>query len=1526
MKNGEFCDRNNVLCDCKVGLKILCSKSTVSCCLNVNKSTQSDFFSSKILVKQSLRQVKWQPLWYYRIILNGVDKNPNVVLGSGSPAGSYKPLVFVKANCLETTKRANCAHTANDFVSTNAVGTIDASAVNVNVDADAEAHVADVAVVDVDVDVDADDCNGVADLRFFNVAHAEDNDANANSNTNANANANIVSWKAQFELPSYTNVNGPSSALKTLKPLKTLKICPALYSVPATIFCNALLLLIAGDVERNPGPDGRVDQGREVQHHRHDDEVPVSSRKKCDLQVVSLNVRGLGCSKKVRHLVNSCYKMCNEARDSFFLFQETFVPKLDLIRYLWRGEYHLTVGTGNSLGCLTLITAPYKVVHAVELGQRGHVLALSKDNPNKVEMLVANAYAPNGFDNDKRIFLEELLDSVIELRNNYNCSKVVVAGDLNLVMNDNEVQNRAYSASEKKMAEDFKIRLDVAELKDGWRCLTKPSFTWTSSRTGQQSFSTLDRILFSNENLNLEHQRADWTLSISDHAAVIATYCEVRNHATNSVCNFLLRLDPRLLQDREGSQIMDETFLEMYSQRSPDWNPHVRLEYIKMCIRTAANVATGKIKARYRDEERQLNSDINSTVTSLASADVGVDERVLLMHKLDDLRQLKRCLVEKIGAKLERKTARKWYNEGELSNKYFFNLLSRRSNDEIKVILDANGVEINDANEVSDSIRNFYKNLYESVPDELEINDDLFSHIQPLDDAEASVMGERLTIGDLEKTLQGCSDSAPGPDGIPYSFVKHFWSNFGSTLVDAWNYSLDINELPPSHKLSYLRLIPKAGKDSRLISNLRPITLSNVDHKLITKTYARKLTNLVSSKISPEQTAYIPGRLINDNVRAMLMTIDLPETDATVDGVLVSLDAKKAFDSVDHRYIRKCLMKFGLHCFIPIFNTLYKNLKSDIILNGRTVTGYSILKGVKQGDALSCILFIICMEPLIRNLKHNPNIEAIVTAALPIRIPKVYGFADDISVATKRTNDSLQSIFSDYEAFSRSSGLVLNADKTEVLCFNGERRTNHDFNVMYLGTRYHLQAIDRIKINGIIFQQDPVQREIRNVEKVITSIERHLATWSTRHLTLIGKILIIKTFAISQIIYLLQSMSLMESSLKLVTKVIYKYLWNRNLNAARAPERLKRTIMLTPVDLGGFGMIDLNEMANSLDLRSYGRIINSEHPFFRQIRTLINSNDFFNVEINHAVDSKLKKSLKLVNGDRKKFLQWPVNNVLTSSLLASSLLNMRLTSVLSRAGRLSLHYFAIHSRVPNAKIKDLRLDELQRVVRFVVYPELTPILRELITSYVNLHVNVNSNEVYPGRNGTAVCISTLSSRDLRHIRYDHAENLICVYKIGMILNPGEVSSWTTRLKKLTSTRHKNILLRTAHGDIFSNSRLFKFRLRDNPSCRNCPEGLETVGHRIIECPQADLAWNKLEEAKRYLGLNTLMDRSIESLLGAKGRPNKIELALNAELLLKLTSRGEGYNPEQLVKSVVKLIGSSEKLDQAMREKFKSYVQ
>ena len=1313
---------------------------------------------------------------------------------------------------------------------------------------------------------------------------------------------------------------------------------------------NRQLLAKCGDIESNPGPflppphvadrfvqdhvagpagDEAADwvadnDGLQVQPGRGRGKVTPT---RSDLQVLTQNIRGLSDSKKTRHIVNVCYKLSKNAKDSIFMLQETFVLRLDVLKYLWRGEYHLTPGTGNSKGCVTLVTAPYKIIHSVDLANRAHVIVLTKNSLDKAELILVNVYAPNGYDDEKIRFFEELLDKVSENVTTYNCNNVILAGDLNLVFAEHEVKNRQYTSAEKRTATRVKALLANLELEDGWNLAPNRQFTWSSNRTGEQAFSTLDRVLFTKDRYKVLNKSSDWSLSLSDHAAVTASLQINTNNLSKS--SQISRLDPRLLLDPEGRTHLDERFRELAGQAMDGWSPHVRLEFFKMCIRTAANDAIGKVEAKMRDTEAILNKDINDVIEELSSNNLLQDRKILLMNKLDDLRQLKRSLVEKVGTRLEQRTARKWYNEGELSNKYFFNLLNRRANDEVNVLLDDYGMEITDSRDIEEHIRVFYKDLYETVPEDNDAtNDDLFRHIQQVPMESSARLREDLTLHELETTLRTCTDSAPGPDGIPYSYIKHFWPDFGPVLLASWKHSLTTGELPPSHKISYLRLIPKDGKDTRIISNLRPITMSNTDHKLITKTYASKLISVVAECIGGEQTAYIPGRLINDNLRSMLMTIDLANVDDTIEGMVVSLDAKKAFDSVSHKYIRRSLKAFGLEGFIPIFNVLYRDLRSNIIINGKVIDGYSILRGVKQGDALSCILFIMCMEPLIRNVKFNDDVRPISSNKLSINIPKVYSFADDVTVLSRKDNRCLQAVFNEYEAFSKESGLILNAEKTEVLCFGGRgvRAGGERFNVQYNGANHALMSTNRIKVNGVFHSENPSAREDFNVTRSIEAMERLLRTWSTRRLTLIGRILIIKTFALSKMIYLMQTLTLNEKSYKAFTNVVFKFLWNQNFDAARAPERLKRSIMYTPANLGGFGMVDIKSLGDSLDLRSYGRLLKSTHPFMSKIRDKIRSNDFFNLKFEGQVDLKSIRSLALLNGERLKVLHWPLNILLKDLNFSRMVANLRLRELLNTAGKQSIPYLRIHRRLRGARVRQVTLIEFQSVERYLKYP-LQVLIKELLQRGIvhNLQGSMEDNDIFPTKSKQILPISTLSSKYLRLNEISEEEQIICIYKIGLIMDPGEVKSWTGRLKKLTSTRHKNILLRVAHGDIFSNSRLARFGLRQDAGCSNCQEPAESIVHKIKDCPKARTSWLELEKAKRELGLANLSDLSIENLLGAKDKVNKIELALQAELIHKLTSRNDSYCPIALVRMVVKVIGYSERLGIELKAKFNEWL-
>jgi hypothetical protein len=115
-----------------------------------------------------------------------------------------------------------------------------------------------------------------------------------------------------------------------------------------------------------------------------------------------------------------------------------------------------------------------------------------------------------------------------------------------------------------------------------------------------------------------------------------------------------------------------------------------------------------------------------------------------------------------------------------------------------------------------------------------------------------------------------------------------------------------------------------------------------------------------------------------------------------IKGSVIALDAQKAFDSVSHSYLNALLEVVGLGSFVPILKLLYNDLVNDIVINGRIAGQHKVTNGVKQGDALSCTLFILAIEPLLRNIDKNKDIENVKSELVDFKWPKIYGYADDI--------------------------------------------------------------------------------------------------------------------------------------------------------------------------------------------------------------------------------------------------------------------------------------------------------------------------------------------------------------------------------------------------------------------------------------------------------------------------------------------------------------------------------------------------
>ena len=905
------------------------------------------------------------------------------------------------------------------------------------------------------------------------------------------------------------------------------------------------------------------------------------------------------------------------------------------------------------------------------------------------------------------------------------------------------------------------------------------------------------------------------------------------------------------------------------------------LEFAKVCIRTVTEKVQAEIKKQEKGEEELLNRELEIAIASLEKSE-GTNN-VNLIDYIEELRSRKAVLVDEKGKKLADRLGTKWYNEGEKSTRYFFRLLNKPLPDKFTILEGDNGEEIIDEIDIESEIVRFYRDLYDGVENpEISVNNDpsFFDQITGVNrELEASIV-QPITESQLLAILGTCSDSAPGPDGIPYSYLAGLWSLVGPLMVSAWNHSLVVGKLSPSHKLSFLRLIPKIGKDLKKLTNWRPITLSNCDHKLITKIYAQRLCTAMDDCIKGNQTAYIKGRMINDNIRSILCSVNVANLENNIDGLIVSLDAKKAFDSVSHEFIETCLTKFGVGQFVPIFRILYKDLHTNILINQKIVDGYDIKRGVKQGDALSCILFIMCVEPLLRNIESNRDISPIQSVDLDSALPKAYAYADDVSVVTNNSAESMQAIFREYERLSRVSGLELNANKTELLRIkSGGTRRQLLFDVSYLGSRHRITSKAEIKLNGILIQQDQARMKTANVENVARKIEDQCRKWSRRRLCILGKILILKTFGISQIIYLLQSIKLDLADFKKFNAVLYKFIWNRHFEAAKAPERIAREIINTPIKLGGFGMLNVNELDAGIKLKALGRMFDSNHPMLKLIKAKLNLAEFFFPKIDTNLDPFSSYGIELLKQDRQK--AWLIEDENLTVTMVASIREVKLSSAVSRNGRNSLAYFGLRQRGLN------KIAELDRRALNSIRPFIDINLYQRSCHVISLRINTPQ---------TNLKYMTLLKNKLEDIRKKSSKEIrdgrtsydpICLFRSGPIQSPSETLTWARKLNSLTNTRLKSILLRVSHKEVYSREKLHRFGLSDSPQCPRCDE-VETFHHKLYECVYARKIWEETFKITDKL-LNT-QAANIELQLKANGMAPYLDsaaLAIHAEIFSRI---------------------------------------
>ena len=291
----------------------------------------------------------------------------------------------------------------------------------------------------------------------------------------------------------------------------------------------------------------------------------------------------------------------------------------------------------------------------------------------------------------------------------------------------------------------------------------------------------------------------------------------------------------------------------------------------------------------------------------------------------------------------------------------------------------------------------------------------------------------------------------------------------------------------------------------QFIKNFRPISLLNVDLKVITKALAKRMARVMDKLISKNQRC-LPGRHIGTNHHILQDFIDYANS-KDLEAAILFLDQEKAFDRMSHSFIFKTLKHFGFGDeFIDWVRIIYTGCSARVKVNDYLTLPIPISLGVRQGCPLSSLLYVLCIKVLSLEFQNNTNVSGFKYYT---HEHKDTGYADDVSIVFT-DNSSLDEIFNILAKFEKATNSKINVDKTDGLWVGSwKNRLDKPRDIKWVNT----------KVNnlGVFIGNNRQDCEFQSFEGVKEKIRNKLNYWNGKGISLKGKIRVINTFILQKL-------------------------------------------------------------------------------------------------------------------------------------------------------------------------------------------------------------------------------------------------------------------------------------------------------------------------------------------------------------------------------------------------------------------------
>lgn len=312
---------------------------------------------------------------------------------------------------------------------------------------------------------------------------------------------------------------------------------------------------------------------------------------------------------------------------------------------------------------------------------------------------------------------------------------------------------------------------------------------------------------------------------------------------------------------------------------------------------------------------------------------------------------------------------------------------------------------------------------------------------------------------ELRSALNQCHDSSPGPDDIPYSFLRHIPDESLMFLLSLFNRIWYTGDYPSSWSVAVIIAIPKPGKDHRQATNYRPISLTSCLCKVMEKMVNGRLMWYLEKGNILSQVQYGFRKMRSTSDALLSLESSICEAFASNQHqVTVFFDLEKAYDTAWRHGILLSLHEFGLRGRLPIF---IKQFLSNRFLRVRVGDMHSdallLEDGVPQGSILSVTLFAVAINSVISVLPEG------VRGSL---------YVDDLSISVSGSRMSLierklQLALNRISTWAETQGFRFSQTKTVAMHFCRLHGVHPDPDLYFYGRR--ISCVEETRFLGLIF-------------------------------------------------------------------------------------------------------------------------------------------------------------------------------------------------------------------------------------------------------------------------------------------------------------------------------------------------------------------------------------------------------------------------------------------------------------------------